>query len=819
MLSLHKKKRIAITAVVVAVLILPAVTFAIHKIITSSDTFAITYEMPAGYTAITDPNFYDCVVDVYKTAHPATEIPETGITDEQLETIDTLVCNSRAEGEKITDTTGLEKMPRMAYLDLSSNSIEEIDVSDFNLLTYLNLHSNQLDSIDVSNNTLLTNLYLNNNQLETVNLENNDKLRELDISDNDLLFLDLSNNPALRLLRLSNNQLSYLNIANNTTLTTLTVDGNASLNSLVVENNAQLRNLISDNIMLYADIMPTIDNENYVYDLSGLQFLKDGEHDGFNVEFAIENTASYTFDKTNYLLTVNDHDGAGEYIQIIGTDNRNSGFFSYKFALPYILEYNRNDGDGIFRSFICYSNGSANGCSLNVPDDAPVRRGYHFLGWADNANATSASVQPGGEYTLTENGELYAIWTPIRTLYYDANGGDNAPEAQTCHANDTVSGCTITISTTEATKDGAIFAGWGEQASSTSASYNSGDPITLSGDTVEKTLYAVFASNYTLSYNANGGSTAPASQTCQEIAGGGCNVEVSFDALTRDGYHFLGWGESADATSIAYAGGQNITLNSNKTLFAIWAPIRTLSYDGNGVSFAPVAQTCHANDTISECSVVVSNSDMARDGYHFLGWGESADATTAVYIGEQNIALNSDKTLFAIWAPIRTLSYDVTGGENAPSPDTCFANDTISGCTLTVAQVEPTKEGFDFLGWARSDTATTAEYVAGDSITINDNTILYAIWGEIHDDEPGGDTPGGDEPGDDIPGDDTPSDDAPADDGADDGKIVVPDTSAPETGANTMALDGGSAMTMITSIGAIISVTAFVMIYRNKQDN
>ena len=69
---------------------------------------------------------------------------------------------------------------------------------------------------------------------------------------------------------------------------------------------------------------------------------------------------------------------------------------------------------------------------------------------------------------------------------------------------------------------------------------------------------------YTLSYNANGGSGAPSSQT------GGSTYKIPATTPTRSGYKFLGWSTSSSASSASYDAGGSITINKNTTLYAVW---------------------------------------------------------------------------------------------------------------------------------------------------------------------------------------------------------------------------------------------------------
>ena len=74
---------------------------------------------------------------------------------------------------------------------------------------------------------------------------------------------------------------------------------------------------------------------------------------------------------------------------------------------------------------------------------------------------------------------------------------------------------------------------------------------------------------FTLSYDANGGSGAPASQS------GASSYKVSAVRPVRSGYTFLGWSTEPDATSARYTAGSNISSfdNVNITLYAVWQKV------------------------------------------------------------------------------------------------------------------------------------------------------------------------------------------------------------------------------------------------------
>lgn len=71
---------------------------------------------------------------------------------------------------------------------------------------------------------------------------------------------------------------------------------------------------------------------------------------------------------------------------------------------------------------------------------------------------------------------------------------------------------------------------------------------------------------YTVSYNANGGTNAPASQTKYAES----PLELTYEEPVREGYIFKGWAESSAATEASYHPGDVYTESRGKTLFAVW---------------------------------------------------------------------------------------------------------------------------------------------------------------------------------------------------------------------------------------------------------
>lgn len=235
-----------------------------------------------------------------------------------------------------------------------------------------------------------------------------------------------------------------------------------------------------------------------------------------------------------------------------------SGTFTLGKKTSYTVSYNANGGsDAPSNQTKWY------GTTLILSTKEPKRSGYTFLGWGTSASDTSVNYAAGASYTSNAGVTLYAIWSKTLTLTYSANGGSGGPPKDSETIYNATTSKAFTLSSTKPTRTGYTFLGWSTSSTATSASYSSGGNITISANT---TLYAVWKIiTYTVSYNANGGSGAPSSQTKNY----GTALTLSSTKPTRTNYNFKGWATSANG-SVEYSAGGSYTANAAVTLYAVW---------------------------------------------------------------------------------------------------------------------------------------------------------------------------------------------------------------------------------------------------------
>ena len=183
-------------------------------------------------------------------------------------------------------------------------------------------------------------------------------------------------------------------------------------------------------------------------------------------------------------------------------NGKNTAYYYFKGATPtkytYHLIHEFNYVGGTRWDIMATT--AAESYQIDVNKGKPTRDRYKFDGWADTANATTASYFGGELITLTKDNPtktIYAVWKPIFELHYNANGGTGAPDSQTYTAlSATSTQATFTVPNQTPTKEGYTFKGWADSATATTVQYQPGGPIAVKHENSPKTVYAVWECNH-----------------------------------------------------------------------------------------------------------------------------------------------------------------------------------------------------------------------------------------------------------------------------------------------------------------------------------
>ena len=186
----------------------------------------------------------------------------------------------------------------------------------------------------------------------------------------------------------------------------------------------------------------------------------------------------------------------------------------------------------------------------------PTRTGYTFAGWSLTRDAESGIT---GRYTPAGDETRYALWTAnTYTVSFDANGGTVDPDSKTVTYGESYGDLP------EPVRSDYLFAGWFTSADG-GTQVTSDTTMDLAAD---HSLYAHWTSalTYTVAYDANGGTGAPADQTKLD----GIPLTLSEVIPARAGCAFLGWATDADAEQPQYQPGDVYEQNADLTLYALW---------------------------------------------------------------------------------------------------------------------------------------------------------------------------------------------------------------------------------------------------------
>lgn len=156
--------------------------------------------------------------------------------------------------------------------------------------------------------------------------------------------------------------------------------------------------------------------------------------------------------------------------------------------------------------------------------------------------------------------------------------------------------------------------------------------------------------NYSIKYNANGGSSVPVDQYKFE----GETAKISDVIPIKEGYTFLGWATAPDG-AVVYKSGDSYSANANLTLYAVWIKYETVKYSANGGTDAPQNQ-----EKIGGQSIKLSTARPKKTGYTFIGWSTTQNATAAQYAPGAKYN-GSDVTLYAVWQKMKPVSFAVDG--------------------------------------------------------------------------------------------------------------------------------------------------------------
>lgn len=119
--------------------------------------------------------------------------------------------------------------------------------------------------------------------------------------------------------------------------------------------------------------------------------------------------------------------------------------------------------------------------------------------------------------------------------------------------------------------------------------------------------------------------------------------------------------------------------------------------------------------------------DPEREGYAFAGWYDETEykkenGTQFSFTTEK---ITGDTVLYGKLTPkLYTIQYNLNGASGTAPADQLKTH----GLAVQLDTAKPTREGYTFLGWGTTATATAASYQPGDMYSVDQDITLYAVW-------------------------------------------------------------------------------------------
>ena len=157
--------------------------------------------------------------------------------------------------------------------------------------------------------------------------------------------------------------------------------------------------------------------------------------------------------------------------------------------------------------------------------------------------------------------------------------------------------------------------------------------------------------------------------------------------------------------------------------------------NASGSATTTSAQNSGSNSTqvITIPSTVPTSVSKNSKTYTLQGYS-TGNNLTVVYNTSGTVTISANTPYYAVYKVPLTLSYNANGGSGAPASQTDnngkanYNASTHSG-TFTVSTTQPTRDGYTFKGWAKTNNATSATVMPGATYTADTlNTTLYAVW-------------------------------------------------------------------------------------------
>ena len=412
---------------------------------------------------------------------------------------------------------------------------------------------------------------------------------------------------------------------------------------------------------------------------------------------------------------------------------------SNRILLSYCFDPGESAGGGVLNTernrIYCVNSGSrsydvgsvtdaaGDVCTIYSLPSAGTKVEYWLVGGQADVRNDVASVRvAAGEQThAVQYSSQYSFTNPVyvgaRFCYisygvsFAANGGSGSMSALSGKTYDE----SFALSANVFAKTGYTFSGWKDSAGRTFSNRQTvdGSQFGVVDDGTNVTLTAQWTANtYTVTFDANGGTTPTATKSVTYASTYG-----TLPTPTKSGYSFAGWYTAASGGT-QVTSSTTVSITAAQTLYAHWtANTYTVTFNANG------GTTPTATKSVTYASTYGTLPTPTKSGYSFAGWYTAASGGAQV-TSSSTVSITAAQTLYAHWT---ARSFTVTFNPGAKgSVDPTYTTVTYDSTYGTLPT--PTRAGYTFGGWWTNSDGTGTQITAATKVTITANQTLYAKW-------------------------------------------------------------------------------------------
>lgn len=215
-------------------------------------------------------------------------------------------------------------------------------------------------------------------------------------------------------------------------------------------------------------------------------------------------------------------------------------------------------------------------------------------------------------------------------------------------------------------------------------------------------------------YDSNGGSGVMADTTNVNFS----TAVAANNEFTKTNFAFNYWNTAADGSGTSVLAGNSVANAATSmdiadggtlTLYAIWRPVYTLAYDGNGANSGTMSSIVHQDINASATQLRLMAPNFLRPGYGFAGWSTDSNAAAkiansqqaTIYGPSETITLTNSVlskadasnriTLYAVWLPANSntlQNFDSTDCSALSVGDILALTDSRDNNTYAVAKLK-----------------------------------------------------------------------------------------------------------------------------------